>query len=80
MKYSSSVANFKSRLESFKSKSSNIKGNYWELSEEIFSRTNNSDRGTYRTYMTENPGFAKAVGVNLLGIVKSLLLHHPAFH
>ena len=65
VKYSNSVATFKSRLEAFKSKNYNKKGNYWELSEEIFSRTDGGNREGYRAYMTDNPGFAKAVGVNI---------------
>ena len=40
-------------------------GQYWELSEEIFNRTEMRDRSEYVTFMKDNPQVAKARRVNL---------------
>ena len=41
------------------------KGNYWELSEEIFGRINDVNRQQYVYFMTDNPHIAKRKLVKL---------------
>ena len=42
-----------------------MKGNYWELSEEIFDRINDTNRQSYVDFMIENPFIAKRKNVNV---------------
>ena len=65
VKLSADVDEFKINLENYKLKRFDMKGNYWELSEEIFSRINNSNRQNYIDFMTENPFIAKRKQVNV---------------
>lgn len=59
-----SVDSFKNRLEKFKKEHFNKLGNYWELSDEIFSRIFNSNRNNYIEYMRNNPEIAKIRKIN----------------
>ena len=52
-------------LENFKLKNFNKEGNYWELSEEIFSRINEDNRQNHVEYMIAHPRVAKALGTNI---------------
>ncbi len=54
------VLQFKHNLEIFKKnyRSSSF-GNYWELSEEVFSRINDSCRQEYVSYLVDNPDVMK---------------------
>ena len=49
------VAQFKSALDAFKRDQKSSTGNFWELSEEIFSRINEDSRAIYVSYLVENP-------------------------
>ena len=59
-----SVDAFKSRLRSYKHNNIDRPHQYWELSQEIFSRIDNTNRGSYVKYMRENPYVAKRKGVS----------------
>ena len=67
VKLSDSVNAFKRNLENYKLNNINAKGNYWELSQEIFSRIDDTDRDSYCKYMIDNPYVAKRKGVNIKG-------------
>ena len=58
-KYPKFVTAFKNKLEAFKVKNLSVKGHYWELSHEIFSRINDSERDIFVEYMLDNPEVAK---------------------
>ena len=54
------VIQFKCYLEKYKKEFQNvIPGNYWELSEEIFSRIDDSHRQDYVQYLADNPDVMK---------------------
>ena len=65
IKQAESVDVFKARLENFKTDNREVKGNFWELSEEIFARTDEYDRTAYESFMLANPGVAKRKGINV---------------
>ena len=65
VKSAKNVDTFKSRLGSFKDKNPGRSQQYWELSQEIFSRISDSDRNSYVTFMSSNPYIAKAKGINI---------------
>ena len=65
IKLAESVDEFKSNLESFKKTNISKLGNYWELSDEIYNRINDNNRGDYVKYMNENPHIAKRRHVNI---------------
>ena len=64
VKTAPSVNIFKNRLENFKKCHFEDRGNYWELSDIIFDRTNDSSRGDYVDFMRENTHIAKRRGIN----------------
>ena len=72
VKNSPSVDSFKANLQRHKENSakypsySNI-GNYWSLSQEVFNRirVNDESRGSYTSFMLENPHIARRKGVNV---------------
>ena len=59
------VNEFKCLLEDYKNKCFAKKGNYWELSEEIFGRINDVNRQQYVDFMISNPHIAKRKLVNV---------------
>ena len=59
------VNSFKRRLCNFKLRNFNQLGNFWELSEEIYNRINDSDRGSFADYMLENPDVARRRKINI---------------
>ena len=59
------VNEFKCLLKDYKNKCFDEKGNYWELSEEIFGRINDVNRQQYVDFMTDNPHIAKRKLVNV---------------
>ena len=60
LKFSDSVKKSKVNLESYKkSNQKSTQGNYWELSNEIFSRINDDNRDSYVNYMLNNPDVMK---------------------
>ena len=59
LKFSDSVKKFKVNLESYKLNQKSTQGNYWELSNEIFSRINDDNRDSYVNYMLNNPDVMK---------------------
>ena len=61
---SKNVVDFKIRLESYKKDNISKKGNYWDLSGEIFNRINDSNRESYVVFMQENKHIAKRRGIN----------------
>lgn len=67
VKDTSSVDYFKLRLESYKAKSQNegALGHYWEVSDHIFSRINDSNRESYVNFMLNNPVIAKRRNINI---------------
>ena len=65
-----SVDCFKAKLKAYKNSIlknnySRPMGHYWELSQEIFSRINDSGREEYVNFMVENPRIARCKGVNI---------------
>ena len=64
VKTAPSVNIFKNRLENFKKCHFEDRGNYWELSNIIFDRINDSSRGDYVDFMRENTHIAKRRGIN----------------
>ena len=65
LKMAESVTDFKHKLEVYTSKFSDTKGNYWEWSEEIFDRINDTNRQQYVDYMTDNPYITKRKFINV---------------
>ena len=55
------VTDFKHELEVYKSNFYDTKGNYWELSENIFDRINDANRQQY----VDNPYIAKRKLINV---------------
>ena len=68
VKMSSSVDQFKENLENFKEKHFDKLGNYWELSDQIFNRINESDHSAYVDFLMENPHIAKRKGIRVNNI------------
>ena len=64
VKLSSDVKNFKRNLETYKQKCFEMKGNYWEISDEVFNRINDNNRQSYVDFMTQNRFIAKRNLVN----------------
>ena len=62
---SDTVDAFKIKLESFKKNKFCQLGNYWELSDEILNRINDSNRTDYVSYMNENPYITKRRHINI---------------
>ena len=65
VKSAENVNQFKNRLDTFREKNFGKSGHFWELSNEIFLRINETNRSIYRKYMVENPTYAKIRNVNL---------------
>ena len=65
VKEAQSVTVFKSRLEDYKSKNQNKPDNFWELSNEIFNRINDSKRSDYVEYLLANPNIANVETRNI---------------
>ena len=65
VKLAENVDQFKIRLESYKSKYFDKPGHYWELSDEIFKRINETNRQSYVDFMRKNPHIAKRKCVNV---------------
>ena len=65
VKSATTVDSFKNRLEAFKTNNIEVTGNFWELSNEIFSRINDSNRSDYVAYMIANPNVAKRKHINI---------------
>ena len=67
VRLATSVDNFKVKLEAFKLNNihGNRPGNFWELSEEIFNRIDNSGRGSYVKFMSDNPHIANYKKINI---------------
>ena len=65
VKMSENVCDFKVCLESYKQQNIDKRGHYWELSDEIFNRINDSGRKQYVDFLVDNPYIAKRRGVNL---------------
>ena len=64
LKFSKSVDSFKNHLSKFKKENLQIQGHFWELSNEIFNRITESNRGEYVSYVQNNPEFARRRGIN----------------
>ena len=67
IKAAKTVDSFKNKLEKFKATNCKSSGQYWELSQEIFSRINDSGRDDYVDFMLDNPEVAKRKRVNIRG-------------
>ena len=65
VKMAEDIDSFKCRLEDYKKNCFDKKGNYWELSEEIFKRINDANRQQYVDFMIVNPHIAKRKFVNV---------------
>lgn len=59
-----SVNSFKSRLANYKTSNIMVPGNFWELSDEVFSRIDETHRSDFVVFMTENPNVAKRRNIN----------------
>ena len=65
LRLANSVVDFKVGLEAYKKDNISKQGNYWELSDEIFNRINDSNRESYVSFMKENDYIAKRKGINI---------------
>ena len=67
VKDANTVNSFKGRLELYKSSSSSTArmGNYWELSDILFSKIESDSREDYVQYLKDNPGVAARRMINL---------------
>ena len=72
VKTSKTVEGFKTNLENFKMKNFNKEGNYWQLSEEIFSRINEDNRQSHVDYMIAHPRVAKALGTLIYTLISDI--------
>ena len=66
IKNSESVNQFKNRLDKFRERNLDLPGHYWELSSEIFTRINDTNRNDYVTFMTNNPIVAQLKNISLV--------------
>ena len=66
VKNATNVNQFKNKLDSYRSANINsgLSGQFWNISEEIFSRIRSENREEYELYMKNNPHVAKIKGVN----------------
>ena len=66
---SNSVDAFKIGLENFKRRSEYVKGNFWEISQEILAKIDTpqaiNSRSDFNTYLRENPWYARYRGINI---------------
>ena len=66
---SKSVDMFKMHLETYKKgimgKNVKVRGNFWELSEEIFCRINDENREDHVKFLIDNPHIAKFKKTNI---------------
>ena len=58
------VNNFKNRLDNFQKRNISQSGQFWELSQEIFSRINDERRDDYVSYMLEHADVARRRKIN----------------
>ena len=65
VKMAETVCDFKTRLEAYKQLNIDRTGNYWELSNSVFDRINDSGREQHVDFLMENPYIAKRKGINL---------------
>ena len=65
VKDATSVDSFKIKLDRYRTKNYDRKGNYWELSNIIYDRINDSGRGEYNEFLMDNPHIAKRRGINI---------------
>ena len=67
LKDADNVDSFKKRLEYYKIDQiiEGRTGNYWELSSEMFQRTETGNRDSYVQYLMENPGVAARRKINI---------------
>ena len=69
VKLSKTVDQFKCKLDEYKKSSTNIMGNYWEVSVEILrrieSKSSPAARSAHIDYLKDNPWVARARGINL---------------
>ena len=67
IKNATTVNQFKNKLDEFRNININTEatGQFWEISEEIFSRIKNENRDNYEIFMKSNPQIAKAKGINI---------------
>ena len=56
---------FKTGLANFKKQNISSPGHYWELSQEIFNRIDNTNRDQYVSFMENNPQVARCRNVNI---------------
>ena len=59
VKMADNILDFKSRLENFKVNNINKPGHFWELSDEVFKRIDDSNRTSYVDFMCNNQYIAK---------------------
>ena len=65
VKTSKTVDSFKNKLQTFKLNNFSSPGNYWELSQEIFRRIDNTNRDQYVSFVQRNPQFARCKNINI---------------
>ena len=64
VKFSTSVDSFKNNLSKYKRTHLYVHGNFWELSNEIFNRIQETNRIDYVTFVKNNPRFARRRNIN----------------
>ena len=69
MKDAQTTKSFKNRLEEYKvrivKQNPNAAGHYWEVSNMLFDKINDSNRECYVNFMLDNPMIAKRKNVNI---------------
>ena len=71
VKDASTVNAFKARLENYKIQNlqnNETKGHYWELSDILLDKINDSTRDTYVNFMINNPVIAKIKKINIKSV------------
>ena len=68
VKLSKSAENFKVNLQNYKVKSSDIKGNFWDVSKEVINRIDTpsslAGRSKFNQFVIDNPWYARKRGIN----------------
>jgi hypothetical protein len=65
IKNAETVNQFKNRLDTFRKNNLNQPGQFWELSSEILSRINETNRNEYVNFMTNNPIIARIKNISI---------------
>ena len=66
VKNSETVNQFKNRLDTFRKNNLDLPGHFWEISNEIFTRINDTNRDNYVNFMKNNPIVARLKNISII--------------